>query len=194
MSLHCFTRAMIVAFAPRRRESHAFDRSGSIASHSRCPRDCRLGEPRATDPIWLNRLWEMDANKRAELVLTNAAARQAALREPELAGIDSRVYEHAIQRQLVEHHERDLAFLNAAVEAQKMHDLMIRELEKAVLSVPVVVERNGAVRPFIGVPELAHWIKTALPGQIPLDASTVVPARPASIVEEAAFDIVDEAA
>jgi hypothetical protein len=143
------------------------------------------GEAKATDPIWLNRLWEMDAGKRAELVLTNPAARAAALREPELAGIDKAVFDHAMQRQIIEFHEPEGARLQIAKIAQNLHQLAVTELEKAILSVPAAVQPNGAVRPFVSTNEFRQWVDKELPGQS---------SRPASFVEEAEIELIEEAA
>jgi hypothetical protein len=156
-----------------------------IAQQTATLRKKAIGEPKATDPIWLNRLWEMQPNKRAETVLTHPAARAAALREPDLAGVDSSLLEHAIRRQIQEFHERGGAQLEIAKEAQEVQRLLTNELEKAVMSVPALVAANGAVRPFVSSTELARFVDAQLPGQA---------SRESTRTEEIVFDQIEEAA
>jgi hypothetical protein len=143
------------------------------------------GETKATDVVWVERLWALDRGKRAALILTNPAARAAALREPELAGIDKAVFDHAMQRQIIEFHEPEGAKLQIAKLAQNLHQLAVAELERTLLSVPAAVQPNGAVRPFVSAIEFRAWVDKELPGQS---------SRPASITEEAEIELIDEAA
>ena len=144
-----------------------------------------IGEPKATDVVWVERLWALDPGKRAALILTNPAARQAALREPDLAGIDKAVFDHAMQRQIIEFHEPEGAKLQIAKMAQELHGLAVVELERAILSVPAAVQPNGAVRPFVSANEFRAWVDRELPGQS---------IAAASMSEQIEIELIDEAA
>jgi hypothetical protein len=156
-----------------------------VANGEAALRTKAAGVVKPTDGIWLDRIWALSPNERAKLVLENPAARGPALREPELAGIDSSVFEHAMRRQIQQYHEREAALLLIAKNSQEVQRLMTNELEKSILATPAVVDPNGAVRPFDNSTELARFTDAELPGQS---------AKPISTVEEISFDAVDEAA
>ena len=118
-----------------------------------------IGEPKATDPLWVQRLWEMTPNKRIAEVLRNPAARAAALREPELAGIDartlthdgsgehSRVFELALQKQVIENFESEAAKIQIAEMSQEILNQAIAGFTDAIVAMPAVVT-NNEVRSF----------------------------------------------
>jgi hypothetical protein len=120
-----------------------------------------IGESKATDPLWLQRLWGLTPNKRIEEVLRNPAARAAALREPELAGIDARTlhqeglgehaktFELALQKQIIENFEREAAKIQIAEKSQEILNQAIGGLTDAIIAMPAVVT-NGEVRSFHG--------------------------------------------
>jgi hypothetical protein len=123
------------------------------------------GKALPTDAEWRDVIRKMPAGERPAFLLNNPAARGPALRERELAFISQDVYEHVMNRELRENHERDLAILEIAEEAQELHRASVGVLEQAILSVPAVVEENGAVRPFVGPLELSKYLDKELPGQ-----------------------------
>ena len=64
-----------------------------------------IGKRKDTDFVWADRLWKMSPGERAALILKNPAARQVALREPDLCDISKDIFDHALRREIQENHE-----------------------------------------------------------------------------------------
>jgi hypothetical protein len=122
------------------------------------------GVPAATDSEWREIVRKLPAGERAAFVLTHPEARGPVLREPALAFVPPHVVAHVMQRELIEHHERELAFLDIAEKTHEIHRIAVAELEKAVISLPInISESSGEVYAFTK-PAFDKWADAELPG------------------------------
>jgi|HubBroStandDraft_6_1064221.scaffolds.fasta_scaffold684761_1 hypothetical protein len=130
------------------------------------------GQPKATDTEWREIIRKMPAGERAAFILTHPEARGPVLREPALAFVGPDVVEHVMKRELIEHHERELAFLDISERTHEIHRVAVAELEKAVVSLPINVSESGEVYAFTR-PGFDKWADAELPGASAKEISAI---------------------
>jgi len=153
-----------------------------------------IGEPKATDALWLDRLFKMSPTERVAFFLQNPAARAAALREPELAGFHPTDFpqvepaqvkswvEQGLQRTIRETNEKGAARIQIIEQAHELLQIGVGELEKALCDVPAIGDSTGGASKFTGTPHLEAWLNAHAPGEV----------GAASLHEQAVFDAVED--
>jgi hypothetical protein len=86
------------------------------------------------------------------------------LREPALAFVGKDVFDHVMQREIIDHHERDAAILQIAERTQEIYRVAVAELEKAVVSLPIVTTESGEAHSFPSRLAFDKWVDTEMPG------------------------------
>jgi hypothetical protein len=125
---------------------------------------------------------ELPAGERPEFILNNPKARGPVLREPELAFVSPAVVAHVMQREIIEHHEREAALLQIAEQTLEIHRIAVTEQEKVVLALPILTsESSGEVHSFQSKPAFDKWSETELPGAA---SREITPIERAQIIAE----------
>jgi len=138
-----------------------------------------IGKRRDTDFVWAERIWKMPPGERAAFILKTQAARQVALREPELCDVSKDVFDHALRREIQENHEKEGSQVEVDEIAVGMLKQAINVLEQTIIAAPFVTENlihfdrangpafpkptAGNVRPLLSIHELDAMVATTLP-------------------------------
>jgi hypothetical protein len=122
-----------------------------------------VGKSKATDQEWREIVRKLPAGERPAFILDNPEARGPVLREPALAFVSPAVVAHVMQREIIENHEREAAFLDIAERTHEIHRVAVAELEKTVVALPINVSESGEVYAFTR-PQFDKWADAELPG------------------------------
>jgi hypothetical protein len=155
------TTAVPELFKARRQLAHAqaLVEGQRTALHAKA-----AGKPKATDQEWREIVRKLPAGERPKFILDNPEARGPVLREPALAFVGPDVVAHVMQREIIEHHERDAAFLDIAERTHEIHRIGVAELEKAVVSLPINISESGDEVYAFTKPQFDKWVDAELPG------------------------------
>jgi hypothetical protein len=124
-----------------------------------------VGTPKETDAEWRSMLRVLPVGERTQLAMLNPDARSAVLRAPPaLSAMPDNQVRIMLDEAIRTMAPDDLSALDAAAEAQVIHEAVLRALQYDLLQVPFVIEENGNARR----PQSAHELDKYIDDTVPL--------------------------